>query len=72
MKSRRRPIVSGREEMVGATGVITTIDEGSAWAEVHGERWRVRSSTPLAAGDRVRVTGIDGLTLEVTDSSRGS
>ena len=68
MKSRRRPIVSGREEMVGATGVITTIDEGSAWAEVHGERWRVRSSTPLAAGDRVRVTGIDGLTLEVTDS----
>jgi len=72
MKSRRRPVVSGREEMVGAPGVITAIDEGSAWAEVHGERWRVRSSAPLAVGDRVRVTSIDGLTLEVTDSSRGS
>lgn len=72
MKSRRRPVVSGREEMVGATGVITSIDEGSAWAEVHGERWRVRANAPLAVGDRVRVTGIEGLTLEVTDSSRGS
>ena len=36
------------------------------------EDWRVRANAPVAVGDRVRVTGIDGLTLEVTDSSRGS
>ena len=40
---------------------------------VHGERWRVRSGASLAAGDRVRVAGVDGLTLDVTkDSAQGS
>lgn len=72
LRARRRPIVSGREELLGATGVVTVIDGGAAWAEIHGERWRVRSAAPLVVGERVRVTGIDGLTLEVTDSSRGS
>lgn len=72
LKARRRPIVSGPEEMLGAAGVVTVIDEGSAWAEIHGERWRVRSTAPLVVGERVRVTGMDGLTLEVTDSSQGS
>ncbi len=72
LKARRRPIVSGREELLGAAGIVTVIDEGSAWAEIHGERWRVRSTAPLVVGERVRVTGIDGLTLEVTDSLRGS
>ncbi|HEU0203266.1 MAG TPA: NfeD family protein, partial [Burkholderiaceae bacterium] len=32
---------------------------------VHGERWKVRSSAPLAVGDKVRVRALDGLTLEV-------
>ncbi|WP_157779334.1 NfeD family protein, partial [Burkholderia thailandensis] len=32
---------------------------------VHGERWRVASATPIAAGRRVRVTGRSGLTLTV-------
>jgi len=72
LKTRRRPIVSGREELLGAAGIVTVIEEGSAWAEIHGERWRVRSTAPLVVGERVRVTGIDGLTLEVTDSLRGS
>ena len=38
------------------------------WADVGGERWRVRQppDTPsLQAGERVQVTGVDGLTLEV-------
>ena len=32
---------------------------------VHGETWRATSSQPIAAGDRVQVTAIDGLTLTV-------
>jgi membrane-bound serine protease (ClpP class) len=73
LKSRRRPVVSGREEMLGAPGIVIAVDPGAAWAEVHGERWRVRSGTSLAAGDRVRVAGVDGLTLDVTkDSAQGS
>ena len=73
LRSRRRPVVSGREEMLGVPGVVIAVDPATAWAEVHGERWRVRSSTSLAPGDRVRVSAVDGLTLDVTkDPIQGS
>ena len=36
------------------------------WAEVDGERWKVRAARPLRTGERVRVTRVDGLTLEVS------
>jgi membrane-bound serine protease (ClpP class) len=63
LRARRQPVVSGREEMVGAAGTVVAVDADGTWAEVHGERWRVRCDAPLAAGDRVRVTAVDGLTL---------
>ena len=69
LKSRRTPVVSGREEMLGAPGIVIAIDAGTTWAEVHGERWRVRGSAALALGDRVRVVRVDGLTLDVTNQS---
>lgn len=73
LKSRRRPVVSGREDMLGAPGIVFAVDPSTTWAEVHGERWRVRSSAPLVIGDRVRVAGVDGLTLDVTkNSTQGS
>lgn len=65
-RARQRPVATGREEMTGATGVVlegSTADE--AWARVHGERWRVRSSSALVPGQRVRVLALHGLTLEV-------
>jgi membrane-bound serine protease (ClpP class) len=63
LRARRRPVVSGRESMVGATGRVVAVDADGVWAEVQGERWRVKSDAPLAPGDRVRVTAVDGLTL---------
>jgi membrane-bound serine protease (ClpP class) len=65
VKSRRRPIVSGREELAGGAGEVLDDFTGEGWARVHGETWRVRSATPLTRGQRVRVTRIDGLTLDV-------
>jgi membrane-bound serine protease (ClpP class) len=65
VKSRRRPIVSGREELIGAQGEVMEDFEGEGWARVHSERWRVRSDRPLKAGERVRVRGMHGLTLDV-------
>jgi membrane-bound serine protease (ClpP class) len=64
-RSRRRPVVSGPETLVGSPGTVTTAAEGECWARVQGESWRVRTASPLAPGDRVRVTGVDGLVLEV-------
>jgi membrane-bound serine protease (ClpP class) len=65
LKSRRRPVVSGAEELVGAAGEVLGDFEREGWARVHGETWRVRSRAPLRNGERVRVVAIDGLTLDV-------
>ena len=66
-RSLRRPVVSGSEEMLGALGVVErATDDGDWWIAVHGEHWRARSAEALAPGGRVRVAGIDGLTLMVT------
>jgi len=65
LKARRRPVVSGREDLVGASGEVLEVSEGQAWAQVFGERWKVDSTQPLAPGQRVRVLGLRGLTLQV-------
>jgi membrane-bound serine protease (ClpP class) len=68
-KARTRPVVSGREELVGAGGEVIEAAGDEAWARVHGETWRVRSRERLAPGSRVRVVGVDGLVLDVTPES---
>jgi membrane-bound serine protease (ClpP class) len=67
LRARRRPVVSGREELVGAPGEVLSVGEtgGGAWAQVHGERWQVASPDVLKPGQRVRVLGMRGLTLDV-------
>jgi membrane-bound serine protease (ClpP class) len=65
VKARRRPVVTGREELAGDSGEVLADFSGEGWARVHGETWRVRSAQPLAQGQRVRVTRVDGLTLDV-------
>ncbi len=65
LRARRRPVVSGQEEMIGAMAQVLTVGEGGAWARVHGELWKVHSPDALAPGQRVRVVALRGLTLEV-------
>jgi len=70
LKARKRPVVSGQEELIGSTGEVLEDLESEGWARVHGETWRVRSSTPLKAGQRVRVATLKGLLLEVVPETR--
>jgi membrane-bound serine protease (ClpP class) len=45
---------------------LTSIDPGrSGRVATHGEIWWASAPEPIAAGARVRVTGVDGLTLTV-------
>lgn len=64
-RSRRRPVVAGREELVGTEGEVVEVSGTETWARVHGELWRVRADAALAPGMRVRVRAVDGLTLIV-------
>ncbi len=65
LKARLRPVVSGREQLIGALGTALTdvYHEGEVF--VHSERWSAVSGSPLRKGQAVVVTGIDGLTLKV-------
>jgi len=65
VRNRRRPVVTGREQMIGATAEALEDFEGEGWARVHGESWRVRANAPVRRGERLRVTAIDGLILTV-------
>src|SRR5581483_902545 len=64
-QARRRPVVSGREELLGSTGEIIEHRDGEWWARVHSELWRVRTTAHLRRHQRVRVTGVDDLVLIV-------
>jgi membrane-bound serine protease (ClpP class) len=65
-KARRRPVVSGAPHMIGAPGEVIEFADGEGWVAVDGERWRMRAAEPLQPGQRVRVTRVDGLTLDVS------
>lgn len=64
-KARHRPVVSGQEELLGATGEVIADFETDGSVRIHSENWRARSQTPLRRGQQVRVKKIDGLTLWV-------
>ena len=63
VRNRRRPVVTGREHMIGASAEALEDFEQEGWARVHGESWRVRSNAPVRRGERLRVKAIDGLIL---------
>jgi len=65
LRARGRPVVSGREGLIGAAGEALEDLQGEGWARVNGERWRVRCDTPLRASARLRVVGMRGLVLDV-------
>lgn len=68
--SRRRVVVSGREQMVGSWGQVIDWDGGEGHVLAHGERWAARSAASLIPGQPVRVRDLDQLTLEVEPGDR--
>ncbi|MBY3129343.1 NfeD family protein [Rhizobium laguerreae] len=68
--SRRHDVVTGGEQMIGISGKVDSWTGISGYVIAHGERWKAISTEPLSAGDGVKVTGRDGLTLEVVRSSQ--
>ncbi len=63
IRQRARPVVSGAEELLGATGTVMADESGRVW--IHSESWLARAPQPLRPGEPVRVTGREGLTLWV-------
>lgn len=68
-RARRRPVVSGRDTLIGAEGELIEVNGSQGYAEIQGERWRVASDAPLSPGERIRVVAVDGLTAHVRRST---
>lgn len=60
-RSRRSPVVTGAEALVGAPAQVLD----ATHVRLGGERWNARGPRPLVAGEPVRVRALDGLTLIV-------
>jgi membrane-bound serine protease (ClpP class) len=70
LRAQRRPVVSGREELIGATGEVSAVEADGLWVHLHGESWQARlaadsTSAAPALGTPVRVAAVEGLTLVV-------
>ncbi|MGC9457262.1 MAG: NfeD family protein [Halothiobacillaceae bacterium] len=62
---RQTKVVSGQEQLIDSEAVVQEDFEGEGPVWLHSERWTARSRVPLRSGQRVRVTAIHGLILEV-------
>jgi membrane-bound serine protease (ClpP class) len=65
LRSRKRPVVTGKEALLGAEGEALVWQQDEGRVRVLGEIWRARSSRPLAPGTRIKVVNRDGLVLFV-------
>lgn len=65
VKSRRAPVITGKEELIGSIGEVLDDFDGAGLVRVHGEVWSARARAPLKKGQHIRVTARDGLVLSV-------
>jgi membrane-bound serine protease (ClpP class) len=65
VSARHKPVVSGREQLVGERGSALESFEAQGEVFVHSERWTATSEVPVHRDQAVEVTGLDGLVLKV-------
>ena len=66
LKTRRNPVVTGRERMIGRSGVAVEDFDGTGRVRLDGELWNATSAVPVRTGQPVTVIAIDGLWLTVS------
>jgi membrane-bound serine protease (ClpP class) len=71
LRARRRPRLGGSEELLGSPAEVVSWADGRGWMRVRGELWQGRAETEMTPGQRVRVDGVDGLTLHVVANGPG-
>jgi membrane-bound serine protease (ClpP class) len=67
LRSRKWKTSTGREEMIGAQGIVIApmLNGAEGMIRIHGELWRAVSSRPVDEGKPVRVVRMEGLKLHV-------
>lgn len=65
VKSRRHKITTGAEALQGATAEALEDFEGRGYVLLAGEHWSASCNEPVHKGDKLKVTGREGLTVTV-------
>lgn len=63
--ARKRPVTTGKHELIGHRAEVVGDFSGRGRVRIRGEIWQAECALPLAAGQRVLVTGLNGLILQV-------
>ena len=69
-KAYQRRQVSGKEGLLGDTVVALEDFEQAGSVLAQGEHWQAQSDSPVKKGQKLNVTGLDGLVLKVTVQAR--
>jgi membrane-bound serine protease (ClpP class) len=72
VKALRARTVTGMEGLIGEVGVVRTRLTPRGQVFLRGELWTAEAEGEVEAGESVRVTGVDGLTVHVVPVQRAT
>lgn len=64
-RSRRRPVTTGAEQLLQEPAMAVGDFEREGMVRVRGELWQATSTTPVKAGQKLRILSVHGLSLQV-------
>mgnify|MGYP000150030905 CR=1 FL=1 len=65
-RKRKAKVVSGQEELIGATALVEADYTKEGYVVFNGERWAAIFTHPVKKGQEVKISTIDGLVLTVS------
>jgi len=65
VKAMHRPVVTGVEALLHASGIVVDKQDGVLHVKIHNEIWKARAEEQLGVGDVVTIESVEGLTLKV-------
>jgi len=72
VRARRHAVVTGLDHLFGAAAVVESVRGGVAWVRLDGELWEATCEQVLAPDDKVTVTAINDLILQVKKDNLGA
>lgn len=68
LRARRAVLLTGMDRLIGEIGVARTSIGSEGTVFVRGEYWQAKSDSPIAAGVRISIERVQGLTLYVKEA----
>lgn len=65
LRWRKKKSITGMDALVGKTGIAVTECAPDGQVKVNGQLWRASCGDPLAPGDPIVVTHVEGMRLQV-------